>query len=741
MVVCAKLVASLARPTVQFKTKYVCELVKALVKGIRHVLTVDGYRLKTEGERKAIDHIVDLFVPLGDADAVKCVKYLTAIYLPRLTGDVEPERPEFLTETATLFTHEYRRYIGRLFANHGRVTRRQLSLAFSILQIKRYLPALPKSLKIESAIAMKKRLTTPGVTPEILLEQLDRTANELFPRGWDAKVPIPSYTVSNKSCFEATRASGGIQDAVFDMPSKFGGCAYDQIIDFEAKSIYGDFDDTLPVHPNTMTPEQFHETACRTQPWPLRAGVEMVDDPLKARAITKNNWQCNALKPLQKMIHNRLRQHQSFRLIGEPLTEDVINVLDRFPGSMYVSGDYEAATDNFHKDATESVLHTILGNMTGTLARDIEFQMLAKRSLTGLTVSHSKAWIDEFVMNRGQLMGSLLSFPILCIVNFAIWRHSTERSHRTRCNGLGMGGRFDHVLINGDDIGFCATPTAWKLWTSLTPQVGLKPSLGKNYFCKEFITLNTLLFSYSVTLKRLTKVKFTNLGLLRPPGEETLLENQDALGSMHDDFVEGCGDRIAASGVFISEHKDLLKLSWRNLYGPRELGGLGAHPVKGSKGESYEGYSVRQLVIADLLDSGKGKMSAGGLVGRYDSFQKRYLDKVFPNVQRATSDTYLDEPLPGFRWEDVSELVGEASIHFKSMVSWLAPYNGVPRPLWRGLNRLRTLADEYISKNEEGEVYRRRIPIQRYLETRGEILLYRQVCALVGFETMDTGLF
>jgi hypothetical protein len=727
MVACTKLVESLHRPTVLFKTKYVRELTTALVTGIRHMLTTDGYLFKTEGERKSIDNIVDLLMPFDDDEAVQAVKYLTSYQLPRLVGDEEPVRPVFLTETSTLFTHEYGRYIGRLNANHGRVTNRQKSLAFSILNLKRYLPALSKKLKYQSAKDLKTRLTTPGVSPDALLAQIERTVDELFPPGWD-HVSIPSYSASNKSCFESSRGLGGTQDYIFDPKSQIGTCGRNQIVDFRSAPLLGTDDVELPYHPNCKGREHFELIAKRTQPYPLRAGVELVDDPLKCRPITKNNWNCNILKPLQKEIHTQLKSNVAFRLIGEKLTEEIISCIDRFPGSKYVSGDYKSATDCFHTDATEACLNRILGSMSGPLSKDAELMILAKRSLTGLTISSEH--FDTFVMNRGQLMGSLLSFPILCIVNFAMWRHSTELSNGVRCNGNGLGGRFDHVLINGDDIGFAATRRAFELWKTITPQVGLSPSPGKNYYTGEFIMLNTLMFSWSERQNKLVSIRFVNLGLLKCPGEECIIDNLDALGQMHDDFVYGCSNKSAGSGVFISEQKELLKLSWRNLFGPRELGGLGAHPVKGSISESSEGYSVRQLIIAKLLNDSGARMYSSGLVGRYDAFQKIYLDRKFPDVCRST-----EEKLPmadfGYQWEDVTELVGDASIDFLSMVSWLSPYSNRPRPVWVGMNRLKTMGS-FQDGNGDWRHSKKCLPVSVYLEVRAEVFIFRKVEELIG---------
>lgn len=746
MAICAFLVESLRRPTVSFKTRYVEELCKATVRAIRNLLVVEGYRCEGK-ERPSIDHIVDLFVPLDDEQSVKAVKYLTAYQLPRLVGDVEPDRPEFLETNSTLFTGTYGKFIDRRFVGRGSgddptrhrkrgvscPSRRQMQLAFSILQLKRYLPPLPKTLRLKAKQGCKDRLTAHASTPERLIDELARTAGELFPRGWDKRPP--SFSVTNKSCCESTRSAGGAQAYMFNL--KYGREIL-EIQDFSLPSeleIWNGIEKELPRSSAALDPCEYLDLALRSQPQQLCSKMEVVEDPLKARIITKNNWQCTVLKPLQKMIHSRLRQHPSFRLIGESLTDDIINTLPRFPGSKYVSGDYEAATDNFNSDATETVLDEILSNMTGPLSKSPEYMILARKSLTGLRILDSE--VGDFTMTRGQLMGSLLSFPILCIVNFAIWRHATELSLGTRCDGMGLGGPHDHVLINGDDIGFCATEGQYTLWTKLTPQVGLKPSLGKNYFCSEFITLNTQLYSWKDG--KLRRVFFLNQGLLLPPGGEeahrSTVDLLEALGPMHDDFVMGASDKEAASAVFVSHHKDLLKRSWRNLFGPREYGGLGAHPVRSSKRwNSLAGYSVRQLMVSELIQQGKIKLPHGGLRQRYDAFQQRFLDLRFPNLVRSRP---ADLPDASFEncWVDVGPLVDDAVIDFLSQVSWLNPYMTRPRSAWFETNRIAMKADSlYKDQHFKGD-------LESYLAEPEKTMLWRQYAKLPLIGEIDEDVF
>lgn len=75
---------------------------------------------------------------------------------------------------------------------------------------------------------------------------------------------------------------------------------------------------------------------------------------------------------------------------------------------------------------------------------------------------------------RGTLMGSLLSFPLLCLINAYIIR-----------SVIGPKRPF---LVNGDDALFMATVAERKSWELLATEFGLQPSPGKVYHSNNLIT-------------------------------------------------------------------------------------------------------------------------------------------------------------------------------------------------------------------------------------------------------------
>jgi hypothetical protein len=91
----------------------------------------------------------------------------------------------------------------------------------------------------------------------------------------------------------------------------------------------------------------------------------------------------------------------------------------------------------------------------------------------------------------GQLMGSPMSFPILCIVNAAINRHFLELTYE---KDLTL--RQCPMMINGDDILMIIRRHDLKFWEHLVSTAGLTPSLGKNYFSDKFAMINSRVFLY-----------------------------------------------------------------------------------------------------------------------------------------------------------------------------------------------------------------------------------------------------
>jgi hypothetical protein len=90
---------------------------------------------------------------------------------------------------------------------------------------------------------------------------------------------------------------------------------------------------------------------------------------------------------------------------------------------------------------------------------------------------------------RGQLMGSIVSFPVLCIINAAVTRRACEFSANRKLT-LAQA----PFAVNGDDVIARLTPLAIGYWRLATGFVGLEMSVGKTYVSRSTLNMNSTMF-------------------------------------------------------------------------------------------------------------------------------------------------------------------------------------------------------------------------------------------------------
>jgi hypothetical protein len=201
-----------------------------------------------------------------------------------------------------------------------------------------------------------------------------------------------------------------------------------------------------------------------------------IPEPLKVRMITKGEEETWVLKPVQKAMWRALGHFDCFRLTQSPdIPLDLLGSWSQ--GHYLLSGDYESATDNLNMDIMQVAVdelkkvvpqfyHSWLNWEGGP--HDIEYP-----DYTGLLTVRQ---------TRGQLMGSLLSFPILCVANATTIGIAQRRPlSETQC------------LINGDDILFTGSSRLIGSWKRVSRAMGLIPSIGKNYCSPTWGSINSQL--------------------------------------------------------------------------------------------------------------------------------------------------------------------------------------------------------------------------------------------------------
>lgn len=108
---------------------------------------------------------------------------------------------------------------------------------------------------------------------------------------------------------------------------------------------------------------------------------------------------------------------------------------------------------------------------------------------------------------NGQLMGSPMSFIVLCIVNGALIRAVDHL-----CTGRDKNLQDIPATFNGDDFVYKTTSRGYKCWQALTYFTGMEESVGKTFFSREFLNMNSR--EYLFLEDHFVEVPFINLGLI-----------------------------------------------------------------------------------------------------------------------------------------------------------------------------------------------------------------------------------
>jgi hypothetical protein len=212
-------------------------------------------------------------------------------------------------------------------------------------------------------------------------------------------------------------------------------------------------------------------------PYPdRRVRVMSVRDGCKLRVVTCASWTQAALKPLHDVVYDHLSR-QDWLLRGDATKKEFSSFTAK-DGEVFVSGDYESATDSISIVLYRRLLTTLSATSrvvppsVWKLARDRSRSILEFRRKDGELVSAEQA--------RGQLMGNFLSFPMLCLSNYLTFLWSVRRRVP--------------VKINGDDIVFRCTREEASAWRKGVAVSGLTLSEGKTLEDTEFFSLNSTMF-------------------------------------------------------------------------------------------------------------------------------------------------------------------------------------------------------------------------------------------------------
>lgn len=197
-------------------------------------------------------------------------------------------------------------------------------------------------------------------------------------------------------------------------------------------------------------------------------------------------------------------------------------------------------------------------------------------------------------------MGSIISFPVLCILNAVVCRTSLEVSR----NGiyvpidLRKSRKFKEIpmksapmRINGDDAALRLRQCGYEAWKLISSVCGFLPSVGKTFYTTEFVQINSVNFKYVPPYKvdgrtlRFRRVKFINMGLLygkvrsasSGADRTPLIDSNGTLGAKMRDLLSAAPSYAIPrlSARFVSLNKKTLltcRLPW---FLPEKIGGVG----------------------------------------------------------------------------------------------------------------------------------------------------------------------
>jgi len=311
-----------------------------------------------------------------------------------------------------------------------------------------------------------------------------------------------------------------------------------------------------------------------------------LSEPLKVRMITAAEASTKVLQPFQKALWSYLSEQPQFCLTNgvkapwsehESFKDDTLPWVYRIETMIkeiqsrssedenWLSGDYTAATDNFPMSVTQALLEGILESIDHEPTRE-----WARWECSSHEILYPKGVRGK--QTSGQLMGSLLSFPLLCFLNDYIVSYSGFKKYS--------------YLINGDDVVAKGTDEQINTWRAQAPQVGLSLSLGKNFIDPDFCTVNSQLF-YRGEVLHTGKVSCqtrvgTSLGYC-------FEETQFYWG--HDDWVKY---------EFLKRNLIPLKETPRSLHLCKKKGGLGLVDSLDSK-IRYDHSLMKKVYLYDLL--------------------------------------------------------------------------------------------------------------------------------------------
>jgi hypothetical protein len=625
------------------------------------------------------------------------IKYSVNVAFCRHFGDLEmPEKIQF-DLGLNLFPKSFRVALGRLRSKERRLKKTSLYLINSLFQgwkkgllpldiiaydrnlVKHRVNLCEKSGDIETSLGDDVYRITSDVMSGFFPEQYES----------DSLVPSTSATIESRS------AHGGSFGYLMEILNEYETLRPSKTCKGYSEGHVRDIDYSL------IDPENFlGYLRCGLKVWEVRgrgptlSEVKQLErsmwleslfdpfqvspfgilEPLKIRTITRPSVRTHfGLRRVQKDLLQHLNRFRAFQITGDSNKEHLADHLsglfqndrlDAMGFNHFVSGDYSSATDLLKSDVTKIIWEVI--------GLKLPWWVYEKglRSLCGTTIRYAQEnfpritgpydWyepcssVGDSQQTNGQLMGNILSFPILCIANYCSWHIAMERFLGKKCSFQYLS-EFA-VSINGDDILFRSDEKFYELWSKTISEFGFVKSLGKNMFSTEMFQINSQLFKVEGLIfpSGCQKIGYFNFGLLT--GRKKGMDSNGFLVRYDRDFNQTIQKRsrdelvrdltavntnfsillkdlpvslkekvkVLQKKWFLRRFKELITLDqWKAISLPESLGGLGfSEDISVKKFDSFDQvkscFSLRhhdsEAAVYFPRDYAYGKMQSEALV-------------------------------------------------------------------------------------------------------------------------------
>jgi len=471
-----------------------------------------------------------------------------------------------------------------------------IQFCVGVLYLKKGMPR-PTDLALEQAkMETKKVLTSvqqPHASPfsstAVIAEEVRRTCVEIFTRRIRRKDLEKPYAPSVKANYVDSRSKFGTFGTLMDehflvdrVPPENVGWLYSTALELD-DSVREDEMDTvhLKVSPlfrervNQVYREVYQNVRVRAREEVANVKLVALPEALKVRTISKGPpLTYFSLKPVQKFLHRVLRNIRCFRLVGQTVTPEFLSEVFIGREGVFHSLDYSSATD-----LLDPFLSGVcVDGICDAVGMPDDLRQLFHKALTGhLIEDEPQVW--------GQLMGSIVSFIVLCVVNLSVIRHSFELTLNTRVSVVDI-----PAVINGDDGLVRAPPEFSHIWESVAAVAGLIPSVGKTYVDEEYLNINSTSFLFENETFRL--IPYVNMGLVMGLGRSGGKQDVTNIAMEYTPYLTSIGARhhallnlappgkvLAAHEQFLRQNAETLKLAKVPWYIPESLGGVGLKPI------------------------------------------------------------------------------------------------------------------------------------------------------------------